>query len=184
MEEELQIPPHSLDHHIGPLEAPIQIIEYGDYECPYSAVLAPDLEELLDHYKNDICYVYRHFPLKTLHPHAEMAAIAAEAAHVQERFWDMHHMLFHSSAALSDELIDNIAFQLGLDMELFRNDCLKDELRKIIDQQVEGALTNGVISTPTLFVNNCLYEGASSYKSLKEVIEKILLGEDHFLHPL
>lgn len=171
--EMLRILPHNSDHHLGPLRAPISIVEYADYQCPYSAFLAPDIERLINELGTNLCYVHRHFPLKTIHPHTELAALASEAANRQHQFWSMHHLLYQYSAALSPGLIENLAIKLNLDMTLFKEDMGSYELKDKIRQQLQEGIDNGITSTPTLFINYRRYDGSSSYNSIKEVLNSL-----------
>lgn len=176
MSNKLKFPVNENDHHQNSLSAPVILLEYGDFECPYCAVAAPMISKLLKEYRRDVCFVYRHYPLKGIHPYAEVAAIASEAANQQDKFWEMHEYLFINQEHLSNENIDKIAQAIGLDVGLFQQDLGRYDLLEKVRSDQHGANLSGVQSTPTLFINGFQYEGATSYWSLREAVEIELSG--------
>jgi len=177
MEENfLQVPINESDHHIGPLNAPLVMLCYADFECPYSAVAATVFNRLTFEYGQEICYVFRHFPLRGIHPDAEFAAVAAEAAHLQKQFWHFSKLLFEHQDDLNMERMDLIATRLTMDLDQFHHDMGRPELLQKIDEQQRGGYLSGVEGTPTIFINNLKYEGATSYWSFREIIERELYG--------
>jgi len=174
MNATLKIPAHRRDHRIGLIEAPIVVIEYGDYECPLSAKANTWIKEILKEFKADLCYVFRHFPFTDIHPHSALAAIAAEAAAKEHRFWDMHHLLMENYRNLSGERIIEMARELDLDTERFIQNLDIDELMDNVCQQIVSGEDSGVQSTPSFFVNNILLEGPTNYHSLREEISQNL----------
>lgn len=176
MSNQLKIPVNENDHHKNSLRAPVILLEYGDFECPYCAVASSVTDRLLQEYRSDLCFVFRHFPLKGIHPNAELAALAAEAAGEQEKFWDMTKLLFAQQENLSKKTVEMLARKIRLDMDQFQDDLGRfDLLEKVRSQHHSGTLS-GVQSTPTFFINGMLFEGSSSYWPLREAIENELSG--------
>jgi len=170
----LKVPANQYDHRLGSLDAPVVVIEYGDFECPHCAAAAPIFERLLNDFESDLCFIYRHFPLAEIHPHAVLAAIAAEAADQQNEFWKMHKMLLQDFDVLS---IDNIYFMaktIGLDIDKFKKDLKRDELLEHIYKNYNGGLHSGVDATPTVYVNGNRFDEILTYDSLREEIEEEL----------
>src|SRR5262245_49312104 len=104
------------DHIQGPIDAPIKLVEYGDYECPYCGQAYPVVKAIQERQGNSLCFAFRNFPLANMHPHAEHAAEAAEAADKQGRFWEMHDILYENQGALEDADLAQYASDLGLDV--------------------------------------------------------------------
>jgi protein-disulfide isomerase len=170
----LKNPVSTQDHHIGPFNAPLVFVEYGDYECPYCAAADPVVEKLITDFGKSMCYVFRHFPLRTLHPHAELAALAAEAAGEQSQFWYMHRLLFKNSHVLSMKTVLAIAEELELDIGQFQDDFQRGDLMNKIDSDVSSGIQSGVHGTPTFFLNGLRVDGPSNYAFLSDLFEEIL----------
>jgi protein-disulfide isomerase len=144
------------DHVRGPSDAPL-VLEYGDYECPYSRQAFREIERVEQ--ETSVRFAFRHFPLQQIHPHAVAAAAAAEAAALQDRFWDMHDLLYHRQKALEDDDLRTYAGDLGLDVTRFDADRAGEEVAARIREDVEAALATGeVLGTPTLFLDGALYD--------------------------
>jgi protein-disulfide isomerase len=136
------------------------IIEYGDYECPYSRQAFHAIEQVEQQLGGNMRFAFRHFPLTGIHPHALAAAAAAEAAALQDRFWDMHELLFHRQKALGDGDLRGYAAQLGLDVAAFDRDRASNEVVDRIRRDVGSGLASGqVVGTPTLFIDGVVYRG-------------------------
>jgi protein-disulfide isomerase len=136
------------------------IIEYGDYECPYSRQAFHAIEQVEQQLGGNMRFAFRHFPLTGIHPHALAAAAAAEAAALQDRFWDMHELLFHRQKALGDGDLRGYAAQLGLDVAAFDRDRASNEVVDRIRRDVDSGLASGqVVGTPTLFIDGVVYRG-------------------------
>ena len=178
MSKHLKIPIHENDHQINSLRAPISIVEYGDFECPYSASAASIINRLMDEYPNEICFIYRHYPLSGIHSFAELAAASSEAAAKQNKFWEMYDQLFTHSEQLSERKIDFLAKAIGLNMVQFHHDQRSYHVLDKVRHNLQNGKLSGVQSTPTLFINGTQYEGATSYVPLKEAIEKELNNSD------
>jgi protein-disulfide isomerase len=150
---DLVLPVGTRDHIEGLLTAPIILVEYGDYQCPYCAQAVEIVRELQYELGDRLCYVFRHFPLTELHPHAIRAAEAAEAAAVQHKFWEMHYQLFQHQSALSDTNLWHYARNLGLNVDRFESDLNKEQHLRHIQEDMRTGEESGVDSTPTFFIN-------------------------------
>ena len=157
------------DHVRGPVEAPVTIVEYGDFECPYCGQAEPVVRELLHDFA-DVRYVWRHLPLNDVHPRAQLAAEAAEAAAEQGAFWEMHDLLLgHQDALRPDELI-GYARQLGLDVERFTEQLRTHGGATRISEDVDSADLSGVSGTPTFFINDQRHYGAYDIETLAAAV--------------
>ena len=136
------------------------ILEYGDYECPYSRQAFRAIEQIEQQRGGNLRFAFRHFPLTSIHPHALAAAAAAEAAALQGRFWDMHELLFHRQRALEDGDLRGYAAQLGLDVAAFDRDRASSAVADRIRRDVDSGLASGqVVGTPTLFIDGVVHRG-------------------------
>jgi protein-disulfide isomerase len=136
------------------------IIEYGDYECPYSRQAFHAIEQVEQRLGGKMRFAFRHFPLTQIHPHALAASAAAETAARQGRFWDMHGLLFHRQKALEDGDLRGYATQLGLDVAAFDRDRASTAVRKRIQRDIDSGLASGqVLGTPTLFIDGIVHRG-------------------------
>jgi Na+/H+ antiporter NhaA len=157
------------DHVRGPLDAPVTLLEYGDLECPYCGQAEPVIRELLSDF-GDLRYVWRHLPLNDVHPHAQLAAEATEAAAEQGRFWDLHDLLLRHQGALKLPDLISYAGQLGMDTDRFAEDMRKRVGRGRIAEDVDGADLSGVSGTPTFFVNGRRHYGAYDIETLSRAV--------------
>jgi protein-disulfide isomerase len=136
------------------------ILEYGDYECPYSRQAFHAIEQVERQLGGNMRFAYRHFPLTGIHAHALAASAAAEAAAAQGRFWDMHELLFHRQKALEDGDLHGYAAQLGLDVAVFDSDRASSAVADRIRRDVDSGLASGqVLGTPTLFIDGVVHRG-------------------------
>ena len=142
-----------------------QLVVYGDYECPYTAAAMRDIGDMLDSGAG-FELVFRHFPLRSIHPHAQAAAEAAEAAHRQGRFWEMHALLFLSQRFLEDADLQRYSERLGLNMARFEADLLDPAIASRIERDVESGTLSGVEGTPSLFIDGIRYRGPRDPASL------------------
>jgi protein-disulfide isomerase len=161
-----------VDHARGPTAGRvILILEYGDYECPYSRRAFRAIERVEQESNERIRFAFRHFPLVQIHPHAFGAAAAAEAAALQDCFWAMHELLFHRQQALEDDDLRQYADQLGLDVARFDQDRVGSDVRRRIRRDVEtGLASSEVRGTPTLFIDGVVYVGRYDAASLTEAL--------------
>ncbi|MDG4810582.1 Na+/H+ antiporter NhaA [Micromonospora sp. WMMD1120] len=158
------------DHMRGDLDAPVTVVEYGDFECPYCGQAEPVVRELLADFAN-VRYVWRHLPLTDVHPHAQLAAEAAEAAGEQNAFWEMHDLLLAHQDALNPADVLGYADQLGLDLDAFREHMAKRMGVDRIAEDVDSADLSGVTGTPTFFINGRRHHGAYDIAALKSAVK-------------
>jgi protein-disulfide isomerase len=158
------------DHIRGPAEALVTLVEYGDLECPYCGQAEPVVRELLADF-GDLRYVWRHLPLTDVHPRAELAAEAAEAAASQGDFWRMHDLLLEHQQNLRPVDLNRYAADLGLDVEQFRYDLRKHTHVPRIDEDVESASLSGVSGTPSFFINGRRHYGAYDITTLSAAVK-------------
>jgi protein-disulfide isomerase len=147
------------DHGVGPADARVTLVEYGDFECPHCGALHPIVQAARKAFGGNLRFVFRHFPLRSSHPHALAAAKAAEAAGEQGRFWEMHDRLYRHQAALSDADLERHAGEVGLDVERFRRSLGEREHEVRIREDLASAGQSGAKGTPSLFINGELYQG-------------------------
>jgi Na+/H+ antiporter NhaA len=157
------------DHVRGPMEAPVTMVEYGDFECPYCGQAEPVVRELLGDF-GDVRYVWRHLPLSDVHPNAQLAAEASEAAARQGAFWEMHDLLLDHQDALEPSDLMEYAERLGLDIERFSNDLREHEGAAQIAEDVDSADISGVSGTPTFFINGQRHYGAYDIDTLSKAV--------------
>lgn len=148
------------DHAAGPAGAPVTLVEYGDYECPYCGMAYPVVKRVQSALGNQLRFVFRNFPLAEAHPHARLAAQAAEAAGAQGRFWEMHDMLFENQSALEPADIVGYAQSVGLDLKRFEQDMEAGTYAKKVRDDFRSGVRSGVNGTPTFFVNGERYDGS------------------------
>ncbi len=146
------------DHSIGPLNAPVTLVEYGNFECVHCGQFFPIIEQVRKLLGDNLRFVFRHFPTVKTHPHAMRAAEAAEAAAAQGKFWQMHDELFSRQRFLENQHLSRYARRIGLDMERFNSDLVENVFRKQIEIEYQTALFDEHITgTPTLYINDVRY---------------------------
>jgi protein-disulfide isomerase len=161
-----------VDHVRGEPGTPV-VLEYGDYECPYSRQAFRSIERVEQEHSGGIRFAFRHFPLTQIHPHALAAAAAAEAAARQGRFWEMHGLLFHRQKALEDEHLLAYATEVGLDVPRFDHDRADDEVMARIARDIRSGEASGVVrGTPTLFIDGVLHEGGYDTATLRDALQE------------
>ena len=158
------------DHYRGPREAPVTIVEYGDFECPYCGRAEPVVRELLREF-GDVRYVWRHLPLTDVHQHAQIAAEAAEAAAEQDAFWEMHDLLLQHQDALRPRDLAGYAAQLGLDVDRFTRVLQEHAAATRVSEDVDSADLSGVTGTPTFFINGRRHYGAYDIATLSQAVK-------------
>ena len=161
------------DHVRGPDDAPVTLVEYGDFQCPYCGDAYPVVRSLLDSF-TWLRFVFRHMPLVDLHPAAQRAAEASEAAAAQGRFWDMHDRLFEGSAALRERDLVGHAEALGLDIGAFERDIAEWVHRDRLLEDYDSGARSGVPSTPRFYVDGVMHEGGSNMTELEWAIGSLL----------
>jgi len=162
----LALPVAHRDHIQGPLDAPVTLMEYGDFECPYCGQAYPVLKAIQRKLGDRLCFVFRNFPLANMHPHAERAAEAAEAAGAQGKYWEMHDLLFENQQALGDDDLAQDAASLGLDAKRLITEVLSGAHAARVREDFRAGVRAGVNGTPTLFINGERYDGESDLESL------------------
>lgn len=169
--KQLTISINSNDHILGNPNATIELVEYGDYECPFCGRAYPIVKEIKRKLDGDIKFVFRNFPLAKIHPHAFMAAVATEAASLQGKFWEMHDIIFENQKTLDVDHIINFAGLLGLDTDRFKDDIQDRHMIEKVEKDFEGGLRSGVNRTPTFFINGERFEGDWSTGELLEYLK-------------
>jgi protein-disulfide isomerase len=157
---QLTPPANAQDHRAGPADAPVTLVEYGDYECPYCGMAHPIVKRAQRELGDQLRFVFRNFPLAEMHPHARLAAQAGEAAGAQGRFWEMHDMLFEHQYALEPQDLIGYAKSLGLDVPRFEHDLEAGTYAKKVRDDFRSGVRSGVNGTPTFFVNGERYDGS------------------------
>jgi len=160
------------DHIRGAVDAPVTLVEYGDYECPYCGAAHPIVNAVQDAMGDTLRFVFRHFPLMTVHPHAEPAAEAAEAAGSQRKFWTMHDMLYENQQELDPPYLLAYAEAVGLDIARFTRELAAHvHAAKVRDDFMSG-VRSGVNGTPTFFINGVRHDGAWDFESLLAAVQR------------
>ena len=152
-------PVNERDHAAGPADARVTLVEYGDFECPHCGALHPIVQAARRAFGRNLRFVFRHFPLRSSHPHALAAAKAVEAAGEQERFWEMYDRLYQRQTELTDPDLVRHARELGLDVERFERSLVARAHEVRIREDLASAASSGVQGTPSLFINGELYDG-------------------------
>ena len=161
------------DHIVGPADAPVTLVEYGDFECPFCGRSYPAVRRLRAELGDRLRFVFRHFP-RPEHPHARHATQAAEAASVQGHFWEMHDQLFEHQDALADSDLAQYAANLGLDVERFRHDLTSRVSVDRVQRDVQSGAHSDVHGTPTFFINGVKHEGPDTFDDLLNAIQQQL----------
>jgi protein-disulfide isomerase len=161
------------DHILGPPNAEIVVVEYGDFECAYCAAAKPVLKALRLALPDSLLFAFRHFPLAEAHPHALHAAEAAEAAGAQEKFWDMHDCLFEHQDALEDDDLIDYAAEVGCNLDQFVNDMAEKRYAARVREDFLSGVRSGVNGTPAIFINGLRYDGPRDLDSMLAAIEQV-----------
>jgi protein-disulfide isomerase len=173
---QLILPISSRDHIKGPRNAPVTLVEYADYECPYCGQaywFTKDLEQSLG---DLLCLVFRNFPLINVHSHAEHAAEAAEGSAAQGKFWEMHDCLFEHQQALHDRSLVEYAAEVDLDVPLFIREMTAHRYSDRVREDFLSGVRSGVNGTPAFFINGARYQGSLNLRSLLAAIEQVADG--------
>ena len=170
----LKPPVGNRDHIKGDLTSPIQLLEFGDFQCPHCGAAHPIIKEIEKKFGEELVFIFRHFPMSELHPFAQAAAVASEAAARQGKFWQMHDLIFENQAALSNELLLLLAKSLQLNMKSFQKDLRDPELFEKVETDFESGVISGVNGTPSFYINGNKYEGPYEFPSLVTAIGHLL----------
>ena len=167
----LKVPVTQHDHIRGPADAAVTLIEYGDYECAQCLAAHAIVKAVQDHFPKDLRFVFRHFPLKTVHPNAEAAAEGAEFAGARDRFWEMHDGLYGNQERLGLPLLLELAEALGLPGAELRKALETGEYAPRVRSDFQGGVRSGVNGTPTFFIDGRRHDGSFAFDELVAAIE-------------
>lgn len=170
---------HPLDKVQGNASSSVLIVEYSDFQCPACRIYYGITKQLMVKYEKDVALVYRHFPLTEIHPNAEFAARAAEAAGKQGKFWQMHDLLFEKQSEWSNvadiqSLFENYAKLLGISVEQFRTDFLSNDIKNLVRAERSFAMKIGLNATPTFFINGKQIKNPSSVEEFDAIINEAI----------
>lgn len=172
MVAKLAEPVSGRDHVQGLPTAAVTLVEYGDYECPHCGAAHPIVKQLQEAMGEELRYVFRHFPLTQIHPHAQAAAEAAEAAGAQGKFWEMHDLLFEYQDSLEEGNLLRFAAALELDVTRFANDLERGIFEERVREDFMSGVKSGVNGTPTFFINDVRHDGPWDYESLLDAVSR------------
>jgi len=164
-------PVSARDHVQGPEDAPLTLVEYGDYQCPYCGKAYPAVKGLQETLGNKLRFVFRNFPLTQSHPYSLLAAETAEAAAFQGKFWEMHDLLFEEQESFNPDLISVWAERLGLDLDKLGRDIGQGAVEERLGEDRQSGIRSGVNGTPTFFVNGVRFDGPPEYGALMTALE-------------
>jgi len=170
----LRFPVTERDHAQGPPDAPVTLVEYGDYECPHCGRAYPIIKDVQLRLGDRLRFVFRNFPLSEAHPHAEHAAEAAEAAGSQGKYWEMHDTLFEHQHALGDRQLVNYAAALDLDVARFENELTSHVHARHVRADFLGGIRSGVNGTPTFFINDVRHDDDWDVETLTAALESAI----------
>lgn len=174
----LSVTVNCIDHALGASGAALTVVEYGDFECSACKQAAPAVNLLLEHFAGRVRFVYRHFPLEDVHPHALHAALAAEAAGAQQKFWQMYDLLFEHQNHLKLKQLRGYAEQLELDMPRYDAEMDDDVYLQRVLEHIDSGQRSRVRATPTFFINNVIQDVSFGLESLFHGVEA-QLGISH-----
>src|SRR3954470_6546568 len=170
----LAVPVNHSDHFTGSHSAKVTVVEYGDFECPSCGQAYPAVKMMLKHFGDKLRFVYRQFPQREVHPHAELAAEAAEAAGAQNKFWAMHDLLFENQLHLKAASLRQYAAQAELDLERYDYEMGDHVYLQRVQEHLDSGRESGVRATPTFFVNGILQDVSFNLEQLQSAIEAVL----------
>jgi protein-disulfide isomerase len=163
-------PPEPTDHSLGSEHAPVTLVEYGDFECPSCKVAVQTPKLLLERFPNRIRFIFRHFPLQEAHPHALLAAEAAEAAAAQGKFWPMHDLLFRNQAHLKDRDLQRYAGELGLDLARYTAEMDDHIYLQRVREHADGGRRSHIRATPTFFLDGAVQDISYGMQALHDAV--------------
>jgi protein-disulfide isomerase len=177
----LRPPVSEHDHAAGPADAPLTLVEYGDYQCPHCAAADPVVRAVQKTFGKGLRFVFRNFPLAEMHPAAEPAAEFAEGAAIQGKFWEAHDAIFaysrrHGPASLGPDAFASIAASLELDAQKLEADVANHHYLERIKNDFNGGIRSGVNGTPSFFINGQRFDGAPTVEALAEALRDALPG--------
>lgn len=160
------------DHIQGPAAAAVTLLEYGDYECPFCGAAYPIIKQVQESMGDRLRFVFRNFPISTAHPHAELAAEAAEAAAAQDKFWPMHDLLYENQQSLEADDLIAYADRLSLDVGRFQRDLADHAYAPRVHEDFLSGVRSGVNGTPTFYIHGVRYEGSYDAETLLDVLKQ------------
>ncbi|GCE16149.1 DsbA family protein [Tengunoibacter tsumagoiensis] len=173
---DLVLPVSQRDHAQGSDDAPLTLVEYGDYQCPDCGAAYQVVKAIKEKFGDKLRFVYRNFPLSTVHPHAQHAAEAAEAAGAQGKFWQMYEQLFAHQQELSDDQLATYIEEIGLDRKQLLHDLESQTYRQRVHEDLQSGLNSGVEGTPTFFINGVFYDDSYDVDTFNSALESALQG--------
>jgi formate-nitrite transporter family protein len=173
----LAVPVTERDHAIGPATAPVTLVEYGDYECPYCRRADPVVRRIRQELGDRLRFVFRNYPQNSVHPHASEAAMAAEAAAAQGKFWPMHDELYDHQDELAESDLSKFALRAGVEIYKFQADLGTERFAARVREDVLSGQQSGVRRTPTFFINGIRYDGELEYEPMLAAIQQAGRGD-------
>lgn len=170
----LKLPVGDRDHSMGPVDAPVTLVEYGDFECSICGRAYPVVKELLGTYEGKIRFIFRNFPMKTIHDNAYDAALAAEAAGLQGKFWEVYHLFFRNQESLEKSNLLKYAASAGVDEAGMLADMESDAVKQKVKEDFRSGVISGVNGTPTFFINGVRYNGTYYLWDLSKAVDRVL----------
>lgn len=170
---DLTVPVNENDHIQGNINAPLVLVEYGDFECSYCGQAYPIIKKLQQEIGDDLALVFRSFPLSQAHPHAAHAAQAAEIADSQGKFWEYHDVLYEHQRSLDDASLVHRATDLGMDGAAFKSSLQKGEFKQKVQDSFMSGVDSGVNGTPSFFINGSRYDGDWQYEPFLEYLNSL-----------
>ncbi|HYZ60287.1 MAG TPA: thioredoxin domain-containing protein [Nitrososphaeraceae archaeon] len=175
----LTLPVSNRDHAQGPERAPVTLVEYGDYECPYCGQAYPMIKSIQERFGYKLRFVFRNFPITQVHPHAQHAAEAAESAGSQNEFWKMHDYLYEHQQQLADKHLRQYASALGMDVERFDDEMARHIHANRVREDFMSGVRSGVNGTPTFYINGIRHDDSWDGKMLLAAIKDSLANSEH-----
>jgi len=167
----LTLPVGDRDHAQGTASAPVTLVEYGDYECSHCGAAYPVVKKLQEKLGAKLRFIFRNFPLNSMHPHAEHAAEAAEAAAAQKKFWEMHDWIFEHQDTIEDQDLMVAGHSLALDLARFKKELQSQTFLPRVKEDFQSGVRSGVNGTPTFFINGVRHDRAPSYDDLMTALQ-------------
>ncbi len=170
----LKVPVGPADHSQGPADAPVTLVEYGDYECSQCGHAYPIIKAVQNRFGKQLRFAFRNFPLREIHPNAEVAAETAEFAATHGKFWDMHDLIFENQNSLSEQMLGELAHRLTLDRQALRDALRSGTFAERVQEDFSSGVRSGVNGTPTFFINGQRHDGDFELETLLQAIQKMI----------
>ena len=168
----LKPPFNKADHFKGNVKSAVQLLEFGDFQCPHCGAAHPMLKKIEKTFGSGMLFIFRHFPLTELHPYAQIAAISSEAAARQGKFWEMFDLIYENQSQLNSELLLGLAKTLNLDLNKFKNDLDDPALSEKVESDFESGIISGVNGTPSFYINNEKFNGPYTFDYIALAIKR------------